>query len=96
MFPPRIERRRSHTFTEGTFEEAIDSRIASSTPSNEKLFNKKKIDLCRQRSVGSPAASDVKSRDTRSPILQHLHKKFFSHGESHFHFTLFIISDLYK
>ncbi|XP_066918429.1 uncharacterized protein [Clytia hemisphaerica] len=72
MFPAQTERRRSHTFSEGVFDEAVKAHEDLLSPETAK-----KNDLCRQYSEGSPAS--LKRTDTRSPILQKLHKKFFSH-----------------
>jgi len=78
------QRRRSHTFTEGTFEEVaklhhgnknllLPQNVTTTTETGAKSKN----DLIRQRSSGSP---DLRKTDDRSPILQKLHRKFFSQG----------------
>lgn len=77
MFPPRTERRRSRTFTEGVFEEAFTNHLQTSPQQQHHRNGHQKNDLSRQRSIGSP---ETRNKETRSPILLHLHKKFFSHG----------------
>ena len=80
MFPPRTERRRSHTFTEGVFEEVIANHLQTTSQQQQQQKN----DLSRQRSLGG--SPETRNKETRSPILLHLHKKFFSHGSSSFRF----------
>ena len=71
------QRRRSHTFTEGTFDEIRIKYDKTQQFLSPDINQHRNANLIRQSSAGSPETRKV---DNKSPILQTLRRKFLSQG----------------